>query len=213
MNLGQQFSGTHQFPPGAWEEYLKTDPYETRWITYPLGPESIVVDLGAWKGDWGSQIYCRYNCFVDMYEPQPDLARLICARFGTNYKFKIFNFALGNVSGAIQFYNGGQNGSIYKSAGGEVKDVLIKVASDVFNSQYPLGIDLLKINVEGAEYDILPDLIRHYDIKKVTNILIAFHSNVPGYKEKMEQIRKMLAHTHRKVWGVDEVFESWERLP
>jgi len=212
INMARNVSQIHQFPKGAWEEYVKNDPYETRWLDYPLNDCSIVVDAGAFDGDWAKLIYCRYNCFIDMYEPQPDLADKVKAQICTNPKLKMFNYGLGDSNETLTFYNTGQQGSLYQTGGGGKQEVSVLKTSEVFRSRYFYGIDLLKINTEGAEYRILPDLLCNYDMKKIRNILIAFHSNVPDYKSKMKIIRKGLEHTHYKVWGVDEVFESWGLL-
>lgn len=210
INMARDVSQIHQFPPGAWEEYVKDDPFETRWVTYPLNSLSMVVDVGAYDGDWAKLIYCRYSCFVDMYEPQPKLAEKVQSQICTNQKLLMFNYGLGGDDGKLSFYNCGQQGSLYQTGGGGVQEVLIRKASNIFNLRYRNGIDLFKINTEGAEYQILPDLIQNYDMRKIKYILIAFHSNVKNYKEKILAIRKELEKTHRKIWGVDEVFESWE---
>ncbi|MFA5715693.1 MAG: FkbM family methyltransferase, partial [Candidatus Paceibacterota bacterium] len=75
---------------------------------------------------------------------------------------------------------------------------------------YESGIDLLKLNVEGAEYKILPDLIKNYDMRKINNILIQFHRNCPDYNSQQGEIRASLSRTHRQVFNYDYIFEHWK---
>jgi hypothetical protein len=86
--------------------------------------------------------------------------------------------------------------------------VRIIKASEAFK-QYT-HIDLLKINVEGAEYGIMNDLLANYNMRKIDNLQIQFHGNVPEYEEKREAIRKGLKKTHHMTWNYDYIFENWE---
>jgi hypothetical protein len=36
---------------------------------YDLKPESIVVDLGAYRGEWANEMHKRYGCMVVVVEP------------------------------------------------------------------------------------------------------------------------------------------------
>jgi hypothetical protein len=54
-------------------------------------------------------------------------------------------------------------------------------------------VNLLKINVEGAEYDILDKLIETGYIKNVDNIQVQFHNFVPNAEDRRQKIQTELA--------------------
>ena len=62
-------------------------------------------------------------------------------------------------------------------------------------------IDLLKINIEGAEYDLLEDMIKKNLVSKCNNIQVQFHTFISGYKERYELIKYGLSQTHELTWN------------
>ena len=38
-------------------------------LNYPLTDKSIVLDLGGYEGQWASDIFSRYCCFIHVFEP------------------------------------------------------------------------------------------------------------------------------------------------
>jgi FkbM family methyltransferase len=195
----------------AYEKIMREDPYEMKNVTYPLNSQSLVVDLGAYTGDWAARIYCLYSCNIDLYEPHPELAKRAKLNFGDNPKIKVYPFGLSNQSGTMKLYGGGMSASLFKNNTGDVHDVPILKASEVFKERYTgTTIDLLKVNIEGAEYEVMMDLIKEFGLKNIRNIKISFHNNVKDYEHRRDEIQYHLVKTHRYVWGYDLLSESWE---
>lgn len=213
INLALDFDNRHQYPKKEEERYKKDDPYEMLRVTYPLTEKSLVVDIGGLTGDWAARIYCRYSCRIHIYEPHPILSRRATMNFEGNQGVIIFPFGLSSQNGLMDLYGDFYNASLYKNDYGTTHTVRIRKAYEVFKDLYSnQTIDLLKLNVEGAEYDILPDLIRDFDMTRIKNIQIQFHQTVEGHAEKREAIRQGLIKTHRMTWGYDYIFENWEVL-
>ena len=104
------------------------------------------------------------------------------------------------------------NASFIPNSIGTTTKVPVRQASELFAERYgKRQIDLLKINIEGAEYDVLPDLINNWDFSRVNHFLVQFHNSVPGYSEKREACRKLISKTHEMKWNYDYLFESWKR--
>jgi hypothetical protein len=116
---------------------------------------------------------------------------------------------LSNKNDTVTFYGNGVDGSIYKNYNNNINKINVLKSSMDFNNKYPNGINLLKLNVEGSEYDILPDVIENYNIKKVDNILVQFHVNVKDHEQKREDIRHSLSKTHNENWCYKNIWESW----
>ena len=72
-------------------------------------------------------------------------------------------------------------------------------------------IDLLKINIEGSEFLILPDILSKKIIIKIKYLQIQFHSFYPKSKELRDEIRAKLSVTHEEEWNYPFVWESWKR--
>jgi FkbM family methyltransferase len=182
-------------------------------IDYPLDERSLVVDIGGLTGDWSQQIYSRYSCNIDIFEPHPKLFEIAKYNFEHSVKIELFNFGLGDENGSMTLYGDGNEASLYPNNNTTTKyTVEIQRASDIFERYYAgVKIDLLKLNIEGAEYLVLPDLIGNFDMKLIRNIQIQFHQNVPGYSEKRDAIRDALAKLgFVQTWNDEWVFENWE---
>jgi hypothetical protein len=81
-------------------------------------------------------------------------------------------------------------GSLFKKRGG-AKEVKVKTK---LLSQFLLPfdkIDVVKIDVEGAEWNVLTDLTSSNSLLKVQNFLIEYHLNMPGEQGKLSQFIKI----------------------
>jgi FkbM family methyltransferase len=183
---------------------------------YNLTTDSFVVDVGGYTGDWASMMFCRYACNIDIYEPHPTLYHhALKELFRHNGMVRIFGYGLSDKSEKMTLYGDGYVSSLYPMQNTMNHQIAeIRKASDVFNERYSNKvIDVLKINVEGAEYEILPDLIQNYDMSKIRNIQIQFHQVVDGYAEKREKIQHDLAALgFVQTWNVEWAFENWENV-
>jgi hypothetical protein len=120
---------------------------------------------------------------------------------------KIYDYGLGGENGILTLYGDSFNASIFKNDTGGSTRVQIVKAVDAFQKYE--HIDLLKINVEGAEYEIMNNLLDNYDMRKIDNLQIQFHGNVTGYAAMREEIRSRLMRTHHMMWNYDYIFENW----
>ena len=71
-------------------------------------------------------------------------------------------------------------------------------------------IDLLKLNIEGGEYDALDDLINSGLLNIITNLQVQFHNFFPDAKKKMLNIHKELRKTHHITYQYEFVMENWQ---
>jgi FkbM family methyltransferase len=178
-------------------------------LNYDLNENSVVFDLGGYEGQWASDIFSMYLCTVFVFEPFQDYARNIQRRFAKNSKIKVFEFGLGKDDSRSLLYMNDDATSLYGKEG-KPHEIEIKKASRFISSQHPGIIDLVKINIEGAEYDLLEELIDHGDITKIKNIQVQFHDFVPEARSRMEKIQASLSRTHRLTYQYEFVWENWE---
>ncbi len=71
-------------------------------------------------------------------------------------------------------------------------------------------VDLMKLNIEGAEFDLLDRLIAKKLHKKVTDIQIQFHKIDDKSEERRNKIREKLSKTHDCTWNYPFVWENWK---
>ena len=183
---------------------------ETLRLNYPLNAESIVFDLGGYKGDFAADIYDKFQCRVYLYEPVERFYLECVQRFQNNPKITCLNYGLSNETGSF-FISDEDNGSslIKNNAVSQCEKVFVKSFSQELIDLEIDRIDLLKINVEGAEFPILKHVLEKNLTAKVDHFQIQFHSFFPDAISERNAIRKGLSKTHDEVWNYPFVWESW----
>jgi FkbM family methyltransferase len=125
---------------------------------YELDEKSVVLDLGGYDGQWASDIYGRYGCTVFVFEPVQAYAEKITSRFARNPKIKVFPYALGGKDHRLELAVSGTSSSVF--AGGKQKQVIqIVDASKWIEGAGLTAIALMKVNIEGGEYELMDRLI------------------------------------------------------
>jgi FkbM family methyltransferase len=186
--------------------------YEQLRFQYPLSADSVVYDLGGYKGDWAAVIAERFDCTIEIFEPFVNYANTIEQRFTHNTKIHVHAFGLSDKDERPSFSVMGDASSIFASdpKGDATTEVqLYDIHQKLENVPH---IDLIKINIEGGEYPVLDRLIEMGDIKKINYLQVQFHTFFPDAEAHYQKIAKNLAQTHRLVWRVPFVWESWQRL-
>lgn len=193
-------------------KWLKDKGDETLRHNYPLSVDSIVFDLGGYKGDFAAAIHDKYNCNVYVFEPV-NLFYLECVkRFHGNEKIKCFNYGLSCDNGSVSISNEDNGSSFIKNNTSQhCERVNIKSIEEEMTALNIQHIDLLKINVEGAEFLILPHLILKNLISKIDYLQIQFHTFYPSAVSLRNAIREDLSKTHIEQWNYPFVWESWAR--
>ena len=191
--------------------WYSDDVDDERRYDYDLGSDSLVIDLGGYKGQWASDIYARYNCRILVFEPVKSFADKIAKRFAHNPRVKVFRVALGanRRQGIIGLNNDGS--SVYRDA--PTKDVIQFEDVTEFFAQHNIdSADLMKVNIEGGEYELLPRMIETGLIKTIRHLQIQFHDIEFGSETRMKEICAELSKTHKPTYQYKFVWESWTRL-
>lgn len=180
-------------------------------LTYPLTPDSVVYDLGGYKGQWASDIYSKYRCKVFIFEPMPAFYDNIKNRFKSNSDIKVFPFGLASKTSEALLTIAGDASSLHSGGDLPTEKIYLRNVVDFFSEHNHSEIDLMKMNIEGAEYDLLPALCDHDFICRVKNLQVQFHDNLPDARTRVANIRAKLSKAHQLTWQYDFVWENWER--
>jgi FkbM family methyltransferase len=177
-------------------------------LNYDLDNFSVVFDLGGYEGQWASDIFSKYQCTVFVFEPYLPYAGDIKSRFEKNTHIKVYNFGLGKEDKRLELYPSKDASSIFKKNG--VPSIIeIRKASTFIRSANIRMIDLMKINIEGGEYDLLEELIEEGTVKHIRNIQVQFHDFVPDAYKRMKKIQFLLSATHQLSFQYEFVWENW----
>jgi hypothetical protein len=81
---------------------------------------------------------------------------------------------------------------------------------DVVSEMGGRFVDVMKLNVEGGEYDILDRMLATGVMRQVGSLLVQFHGFVPGAERRRQGIIEGLAGTHVRRWCEPWVWERWD---
>lgn len=163
-----------------------------------LNPGAVVVDIGAHVGVVSMSLAKRFGCTVYAYEPEPDNYRRLISNVAANKlgdKIMTFPFAATRDSRLVSIGGGGQNSgghSIYKGVGPQVQSTTLAEIIENVGGR----IDLLKIDAEGAEYEILEGA----DLSAIGAIRGEFHG--PQAPAFLEKIKALVPDTKVSLQGV-----------
>lgn len=177
---------------------------------HPLDHDSVFIDLGGFRGDFSAEILARYQCRSLIFEPVPSYAEKISTRFENNTQAQVIVAGLAAAASTMTLNIAGESTSLYKSDGQTVQAKLLQFEETMrqMNVQH---IDLLKINIEGGEYDLLDWLVNSDWAKRVDRLLVQFHDFVPDAQARRTRLVQALNKTHEPYFGVPFVWEGWVR--
>ena len=190
--------------------WYKDDGDKNLRFNYFLNKNSIVFDIGGYQGDFSNYINKKFNCFIYIFEPNQEYYNKLVDRFKEDKKIYCFNYALSNVNGNLYLSNNKEASSLIKDI--KITDYqIVKVRNffEVFNKLKIKKIDLIKINIEGGEFDLLTHIINENLIKKINNIQVQFHHFVVNAEIERNKIVNKLKKTHKRDWCYWFVWESW----
>lgn len=167
---------------------------------YDLLAGETVIDVGAYRGEWAAQMFEKYHCNLVLVEPTTSVLGFPSG--------EVINKAAATYDGTMAF-----GGLYYYTSAFEDQ-----------HTQYPCfdvnkllekydEIALIKINIEGYEYELLNHVIDAGLIARVRNLQVQFHLvEDVNMQEQYDTIADKLAWTHKISWRCPFVWESWERI-
>lgn len=175
---------------------------------YDLVPDSMVLDCGGHQGVFAEEIFKRYGCNIEIYEPVPQFAQRIRSLFQTP-KVHVHERAIGGqlflvVDLSVQ----GDSSGAFGSSDETVEAKVVPFSMVIHGAR---NVDLAKLNIEGMEYDAMEDALMMGVQNKVKNFQIQFHPNAPDYHARRMWIQDELRKTHYLTYEYPYVWENWRR--
>jgi FkbM family methyltransferase len=192
-------------------KWLAINGDETLRYKYELNSRSLVFDVGGYKGDFTDDIIKLFDCHVYLFEPVPSHFKYCKNRFKKNPKVTCFNFGLSDRDKHDFISIENDASSTIRKFESPIIKIKFKSISNFFKTRDIKGISLIKLNIEGGEYELLTLLINLNLIKKIKFLQIQFHDFFLEAQEYRKRIRHKLSKTHNEMWCYDFVWESWKK--
>lgn len=172
--------------------------------------DGLVLDIGSYLGEYSENIR-KMNPGLTfwLYEPIPDYFKFCVNRFKGMDNVVIYEKAVSADGRNFQMQIDGlrsRQDSINLMDGTHVSSISIQ---SIFNSV--TEIELMKMNIEGMEYECLEQLIQTDSLIKTKRLLIQFHNFEDGAHHKREKIRKQIAKDFNNIYTFDWLWELWIR--
>ena len=177
---------------------------------YALNQSSLVLDCGGYHGEFANEIYRRYGCVVIVFEPIPEFAASIKPL--NREKISVECVGIAALTGTRSMWvMGDMSGANASHGHGRQIDVPV-FGVEFIMQRAKAPIDLLKLNIEGMEYEVLEKILELNVATAIKNIQVQFH-RIPDCQKRIDAIRTGLSKTHEQKYCTDFIFEGWSIKP
>ena len=185
--------------------------------TNELNENSIIYSVGIGEDiSFDSDIISKFNCKVFAFDPTPKSISWVKNNvLGSNKNFIFHEYGISAKSGFFDFYlpknTNHVSGSIVKNNNVDISNSIkleFRTISQVIKELEHDKVDILKIDIEGEEYEVLKSiLIENIDISQ---IVVEFHPNlIKNGRAKTKNIIKTLNKSGYKCFGVSSSYSEF----
>ncbi len=169
-----------------------------------LGPDSVVYSFGVGRDvHWDLEMIDRFELTVHAFDPSPLSVEWVRSA-DLPEKFVFHPYGIGATDGLITLYPPPTTRTVHYSSinrGRAPADKAVKVpVKRLATIAAELGhdhIDVLKIDIDGGEYDVLPDVLASGI--PIRQILMEVHHNFKTLKfnDTRDMLRALRSHGYR----------------
>lgn len=183
---------------------------KTRALNWPgINSHSVVWEIGGYEGGWAAQIADKLDPTIHIFEPQDWAVKKLTQRFLENPKIHIHPFGLWLTNDTLPLYNFETDGASLINPGARSGVCNFRDVYEVVTEHRP--VDLCLMNIEGAEFLLIPYMIGMGMMKKFNYFWCQFHRVVKYPDERMNEIYKAMLRKHDKMWDYYPTAVAWER--
>lgn len=182
--------------------------WDRRAIDWSLDQESVVVEVGGYKGRWALQIAERYSPRLYVFEPQGWAYDVCCEVL--KGKAVVLPYGLGVEDGYLPMGAYETDGCSFVKEYGEMTACQIKDIAAAFKDLNIAHIDLMLVNIEGYEYTLLPYMLE----QAITpcRLMVQFHTFADPNGMQLARIHQMLEDRYYRVaWTYGVMLTAWDR--
>ena len=157
----------------------------------------LILDCGSNIGMSLLFFKARYpDATIIGFEPNPDQFRVLQKNIDANNldRITIHKKAVSDKTGMIEFFANEDNpgslnmGLVRRSAKAQVTEVEVDLLSNYITD----SVDLLKLDIEGAEESVLRDLYENGELQNIKNIICEYHHHIENGVDRLSESLRML---------------------
>jgi FkbM family methyltransferase len=168
--------------------------------------EELILDFGGYLGEYSKRVRKKCPNPIYVFEPIPEYFSIMTKNLIELENVTLLNFAIGSrerveifrISGPATgaFVAGDEINVQFRSAGWLAQTIDRKIG-------------LIKMNIEGGEYELIPALKEVGILNHSRILFIQFH-NLPNnlYRES----QAILEETHVRTWKYEWYWERWDLI-
>ena len=191
--------------------FLIRHPQNTDLLEISKSGRTLFVDVGAFEGNFAELFKEKYpNSDMILIEPISSFVDSMRKRF-TEDSVEIVQAALTSDGRNLKLFVADASTSIFHQENAIVTEVPSISVANLSSKIARRNVSLLQINCEGAEYEILPEIIGLGLINDIEALNIQFHNLSVSNMLKHLRIRRDLSKTHKLAWSTYFIWERWEK--
>ena len=177
-----------------------------------MSTDSVIIDLGTYKGYTTKLLSNLYKSRIYTFEPMIPFYTIAKTECEAHPNITLLPYGLGNGNYKFLMNMGTDGTSMYSpvDAATAYECTIVDFFEFLQERSIPT-IDLLHVNIEGAEYDLL-DYILSKDFQlNIKCLIVQFHYKSPTNDEKLARYFSTLEKTHTLVYDYKYVWTKWVR--
>jgi FkbM family methyltransferase len=181
---------------------------------HALDSDSLVLDVGAFDGEYAEGLFNRYRCDIHCFEPMPDYYGHLERRFRGNSRVHVHRIGLSDRTYKTMM-TVKRHGLRKLVLPPRRRYVQMRDVSEVF-ATLDRDVDLLKINVRGGEYALLRRMLEADLLRRCKKVIVQFHGRPISARLARNLRQELIAgieKTHIPAFSYPFVWEGWERRP
>ena len=210
----------HDYRPSMRRFFLASAQQPDLLIDVDLPAAAVVLDVGAFTGEWsGRLLECAdargpADLRIHAFEPVGVSVRELEQALADEPRVEIHPFGLAGRDRVESMAVDGPGSSVFPAAGAPgalgTVEVPLRDVDAVLRSLDIERIALVKVNIEGGEYELFDRLHEMGWLARCGPVIVQFHEFAPHAHRARRRTRTQLAQTHRCTWGYPWVYERWD---
>jgi len=218
--INRQVWAASDYSPAMRRFYFAAKQNRSILVDADLRPSAVVIDVGAYEGSWSLRLLDQErlrdsnDIRIHAYEPEPSAIERCRGAIAGEPRIELHPFGLAGRGRSERLTVLGPGSSIYTEdrAGRTLETVEIELR-DVVEELEAIGadrVDLIKINIEGGEYELLDRLHEAGWVPRINTFIVQFHEFAPDAYRARRRNRRQLAESHRCTWNYSWIYERWD---
>ena len=192
------------------EKWYELQGDDTLALNWPLNEDSYVWEIGGYEGRWVAQMYEKFHCKITTFEPQMWAVERMRTRFNEYNKIDIRPYGLWMEHGEFMlgnFFTDGASLTTESPRSGD-KGLFVDYKQEL---EYSDPVDVCLMNIEGAEYTLLPDMIKTGLISHFNYFWCQFHLKDDPDGTRSRSIFEGMKATHEILWDCFPTAVAWRK--